>query len=117
MTVLQRGMVVDIDLESTKGSETSKVRPWVIVTNDVYNARLPVIQVVPITGWSAKKQRILTNVTLSPNRQNGLEKLSIADCLQTRPIDHRARLVRQRGKLLATDMEQIDAALKIVFGL
>lgn len=117
MTVLQRGMVVDIDLEPTKGSETGKVRPCVIVTNDVYNARLPVIQVVPITGWSDKKQRILTNVTLSPNRQNGLEKVSIADCLQTRPVDHRVRLVRQRGKLSATDMEKIDAALSIVFGL
>ncbi len=117
MSALQRGMVIDIDLEPTKGSETGKIRPCVIVTNDVYNARVPVVQVVPITAWSEKKQRILTNVTLSPSRQNGLAKLSVADCLQTRPVDHRIRLVKQRGKLSAKDMENIDAALRVVFGL
>lgn len=117
MIRLQRGMVVDIDLDPTKGSETDKIRPCVIVTNDTYNARVPVIQVVPITAWSEKKQRVLTNVSLSPNRQNGLEKLSIADCLQTRPVDHRVRLVRQRGQLSAMEMEKIDVALRVVFGL
>jgi len=55
MSVLKRGMVIDIDLDPTKGSETGKVRPCVIVTNDVYNERVPVIQVVPITAWSERR--------------------------------------------------------------
>ncbi|MFC1829686.1 type II toxin-antitoxin system PemK/MazF family toxin, partial [Thermodesulfobacteriota bacterium] len=37
MTVLKRGMVIDVNLEPTLGSETGKVRPCVIVTNDIYN--------------------------------------------------------------------------------
>jgi mRNA interferase MazF len=76
-----------------------------------------VIQVVPITEWSEQKGRIKTNVELLPNSRNGLTKKSIADCLQTRPIDHRFRLVRVRGELTKQDLEQIDKALRIVFAL
>ncbi len=43
MTPLRRGQIIDVDLEPTKGSETGKTRPCVVVTNDVYNARVPVI--------------------------------------------------------------------------
>jgi mRNA interferase MazF len=114
--VLRRGQIIDVDLEPTKGSETGKVRPCIIVTNDVYNARVPVIQVVPITEWSEKKARIVTNVELEPLAVNGLTKRSIADCLQTRPIDHRQRLVRVRGQLVAEDLAKVDRALKLVFG-
>ena len=55
MTTLVRGMVVDINLNPVKGSETGKIRPCVIVTNNQYNARVPVIEVVPLTAWSEKK--------------------------------------------------------------
>jgi mRNA-degrading endonuclease toxin of MazEF toxin-antitoxin module len=34
---LRRGQVIDVDLEPTKGSETGKVRPCIVVTNDGYN--------------------------------------------------------------------------------
>ncbi len=117
MTTLKRGMVIDVNLNPTKGSETGKVRPCVIVTNDVYNERVPVIQVVPITAWSDKKGRIRTNVEVMPSKQNGLSKKSVVDCLQTRPIDHRYRLVKVRGELRVEDMAQIDEALKIIFSL
>ncbi len=89
MIELKRGMIIDVNLNPTLGSETGKIRPCIIVTNNVYNARVPVIQVVPITEWSEKKSRILTNIEINPTKENGLIKLSIADCLQTRPIDYR----------------------------
>ena len=117
MTTLKRGMVLDVNLDPTLGSETGKIRPCIIVTNDVYNQRVPVIQVVPITAWSAKKAKIATNVEINSTRSNGLKKKSVADCLQTRPIDHRHRLVRIRGKLTHSEMNEIDQALKIVFEL
>jgi len=117
MTTLKRGMVLDVNLDPTLGSETGKIRPCVIVTNDVYNQRVPVIQVVPMTAWSAKKAKISTNVEINPTKGNGLSKKTVADCLQTRPIDHRLRLVRIRGKLTHSQMNAIDQALKIVFEL
>lgn len=117
MTELKRGMVIRVNLDPTKGSETGKIRPCVIVTNDSYNQRVPVIQVVPLTEWNEKKGRILTNITVEPDPINGLTKRSVADCLQTRPIDHRERLVSIAGNLSAATMGQIDRALKIVFAL
>ncbi|MDJ0575876.1 MAG: type II toxin-antitoxin system PemK/MazF family toxin [Xenococcaceae cyanobacterium MO_234.B1] len=117
MARLKRGMVVDVDLNPTKGSETGKIRPCIIVTNNTYNERVPVIQVVPITEWNSKKARIRTNIEINPSTFNGLTKKSIADCLQTRPIDRRYRLRQIRGKLESEIMLEIDEALKIVFAL
>lgn len=117
MTTLKRGMIIDVNFNPTLGSETGKVRPCVIVTNDIYNERVPVIQVVPITEWSVKKARIKTNVELQPSPDNGLSKKSVADCLQTRPVDRRHRLVKIRGRLSASKVQQIDQSLRIVFQL
>jgi mRNA interferase MazF len=117
MRTVKRGMIIDVNLDPTQGSETGKIRPCVIVTNDIYNERVPVIQVVPITEWSEKKSRIKTNIELSPSKNNGLSKKSIADCLQTRPIDHRHRLVKIRGNLSVDKINEINQALKIVFEL
>ncbi len=117
MTTLSRGMIIDVDLEPTKGSETGKVRPCVIVTNDTYNERVPIIQVVPLTEWNPKKARIQTNIEIEPSPQNGLTKRSIADCLQTRPVDHRSRMVGIRGTMEPEILARIDQSLKIVFAL
>lgn len=117
MIVLQRGMIIDVNLDPTQGSETGKIRPCVVVTNDIYNARVPVIQVVPITDWSEKKARIQTNVAIFPSPDNGLSKKSVADCLLTRPIDHRHRLVKIRGRLSKDKVQEINQSLKVVFEL
>jgi mRNA interferase MazF len=117
MTALKRGMIIDVNLDPTKGSETGKIRPCIVVTNDIYNERVPVIQVVPITEWNAKKARIKTNVEIYPSSDNGLSKKSIADCLQTRPIDHRHRLVKIRGSLSIDKVQEINQSLKSVFEL
>ena len=117
MKQLRRGMVIDLNLEPSVGSETGKTRPCVVVTNDDYNARVPVIQVTPLTMWTEKKARIVTNVEIEPSRDNGLTKKSVADCLQTRPVDYQKRLVRIRGRLDEDDMQNISEALRIVFAL
>jgi mRNA interferase MazF len=117
MIAVERGMVIDINLDPVQGSETGKVRPCVVVTNDIYNARVPIIQVVPITAWNEKKGQIRTNVSIMPSPLNGLDKKSIADCLQTRPIDYRSRLLRVRGRLEPDYVTEIAHALKVVFSL
>ena len=117
MTNIKRGLVIDVDLNPIRGAETGKVRPCVVVTNNVYNERLSIIQVVPLTAWSEKKGRIVTNIELLPTKENGLTKRSVADCLQTRPVDYRLRLVHVRGSVTVEDLAEIDQALKIVFAL
>lgn len=117
MSKVQKGDVITVNLNPTKGSETGKIRPCVVVTNNVYNRRVPVIQVVPITAWNEKKGKIITNVVIEPEPGNGLSKKSVADCLQTRPIDYRQRLVAVKGKLTEDQLKKIDVALKFVFDL
>jgi mRNA interferase MazF len=117
MSDIRRGWIIDVDLEPTRGSETGKIRPCVVVTNDIYNDRVPVIQVVPLTAWTEKKIKIKTNVLVEPSTINGLSKRSIADCLQTRPIDRSQRLVAIRGELEPDILAEIDRALKKVFSL
>ncbi|EDN69177.1 PemK-like protein [Beggiatoa sp. PS] len=117
MNHLRRGMIIDVNLDPTQGSETGKIRPCIIVTNNMYNERVPVIQIVPITEWNEKKAKIVTNIEIFPSSLNQLTKKSIADCLQTRPIDYRSRLVKIRGELEAEIVKKIDHALKIVFAL
>lgn len=114
---LKRGLIIEVNLDPVKGSETGKIRPCVVVTNNAYNQRVPVIQVVPITGWSEKKIKIKSNVEIEPSVRNGLTKKSIADCLQTRPIDYSSRLVDIRGEVEPEVLLKIDIALKIVFAL
>ncbi len=114
---IEKGMIISVDLNPTKGSETGKIRPCLVVTNDIYNKRVPIIQVVPITEWSDKKGLIKTNVTIKPDHQNGLTKKSIADCLQTRPIDYATRIVKTIGRVDNETLKKVNTALKIVFGL
>ncbi|MBI4768674.1 MAG: type II toxin-antitoxin system PemK/MazF family toxin [Deltaproteobacteria bacterium] len=117
MNRITRGLVIEINLDPSRGSETGKIRPCVVVTNNIYNERVPVIQVVPITTWNPKKAKIKTNVEINPSGSNGLSKKSIADCLQTRPVDYQARIKGVRGELESEIIEKIDQALKIVFDL
>lgn len=114
---LSRGSIADFNLNPTLGSEMAKTRPCIVVTNNVYNSKLSVIQVVPITEWTTKKSRVSTNVTLVKNKNNGLDKKSIADCLQTRPIDYTKRFVKYRGTVDLQVLKEIDRALAIVFDL
>lgn len=113
----QRGMIIDLNLNPVKGSETGKIRPCIVVTNDVYNRILSVIQVVPITDWTKKKATVKTNITLLLSPQNGLTKKSIADCLQNRPVDYQKRFVKFRGYLDTATMKKIDKALRTIFSI
>lgn len=87
------------------------------MTNNTYNERVPIIQVVPITAWSEKKAKIRSNVEIEPSEANRLTKKSLADCLQTRPIDYFYRLVDIRGEVEPEVLLKIDLALRIVFAL
>jgi len=51
MNHLKRGMVIDVNLEPTQGSETGRIRPCITCYKNTYNERVPVIQIVPITEF------------------------------------------------------------------
>jgi mRNA interferase MazF len=110
-------MVVDVDFNPTKGAEKFKIRPAIVVSHNSINARSPVILVVPVTGHSVKKAQITWMVKLNPSGDNGLDKPSLADCLQVRSIDHKHRVTQIHGLLNEKELSEIDKQLKLVMQL
>ncbi len=115
--MLSKGTIILVNLNPTKGSETGKIRPCVVVSNNKLNKILPIVQVTPLTNWSEKKSQIITNIEVVPNSINNLDKKSIIDCIQTRPIDIQRRYIKSIGSVSAEVTDEIDKSLKIIFDL
>ncbi len=80
---MNRGEVWLVNLNPTIGQEISKIRPAVIVNNDVVGI-LPLKVIVPITDWKKKYATRPWMIELEPNTNNGLIKTSAVDTFQIR---------------------------------
>ena len=107
-----RGEVWDVDFDPTIGAEIQKMRPAVVISIDGIG-RLPIKLVAPITGWQAEFSGKIWLIRVQPNRANGLTKVSAVDTLQVKSVDVQ-RFRKRRGKLTATLMEEIGAAIAVV---
>lgn len=112
---MNRGEVWLVNLNPTIGREISKIRPAVIVNNNVVGI-LPLKVIVPITDWKDTYTNRPWMVQLEPNDSNSLIKKSAVDTFQVRSLSQN-RLVRQLGILNNSEMEQITAALAIVLNI
>jgi mRNA interferase MazF len=108
----RRGDVWIVNLDPTVGAEIRKARPAVIVSSDGVG-RLPIKLVAPITEWQASFEGTMWHVRLDPDSANGLTKVSAVDALQLRGVDV-GRLTQRQGRLSATQMEEIAAAIALV---
>ncbi len=101
-----------IYLESTKGSETRKKRPCVIIQSDIVNLGSKTIIIAPILpghkDW-------LFAVNLVPTEANGLDKERHINLKQLRAVDV-SRIQNLQGNLEQHYLKSIQAALEIVFG-
>lgn len=112
--IIKRGDIYYADLSPVVGSEQGGVRPVLIVQNDVGNKFSPTVIAAAITS-----QRFKTNLPthIQVNADGcGLAKDSIVLLEQVRTIDKR-RLKEHMGNLDDTDMQRIDRALSVSFGL
>jgi len=110
-----RGDVVEVDFAPARGSEPDKVRPCVIIQNDVGNKYSPVTIVAAITGAENVPRKYPVDVAVH-KREGGLKKDSVVQCNLVRCVDE-SRIQRQLGKLSETSMEEVDKALKISLAL
>jgi mRNA interferase MazF len=115
---MRRGDIVTVTLDPGRGSEASKTRPAIVVSNDAANAtatRLArgVITVVPITSNVA---RVYPFQVLLPADQTGLRQDSKAQAEQIRSVAVE-RVGRQIGRLATTAMAELDEALRIHLAL
>ena len=101
-----------ITLDPTVGAEIRKSRPAVIVNDDDIGI-LPLKIIVPVTDWDNRFDRFVWMTKLTPNRENGLSKISGADAFQVRSVSQE-RFVRKLGIVSLERMEEITDALALV---
>jgi mRNA interferase MazF len=106
---MKRGDVWWVNFEPSLGSETRKVRPAVIISNNSANTHLNRVQVVPLTSNTGRCYPSEVLVSL-----NGTDNKAMADQIAT--ID-KVRLHELIGTLTSKEMKQIERAIKIQLGL
>jgi mRNA interferase MazF len=116
--VIRRGQVRLVDLDPARGSEASKRRPAVVVSNDRANAAATrlgrgVVTVLPITSNVA---RVFPFQVLLPAEPAGLRVESKAQAEQVRSVTVE-RLGPTLGELSATAVTAVDNALRLHLGL
>lgn len=111
---VKRGDIYYADLSPVVGSEQGGVRPVLIVQNDVGNKYSPTVIAAAITSQQ-DKSRLPTHISVNGN-QCGLSKDSVVLLEQVRTID-KQRLKERMGNLSTNDMNKINKALTVSFGL
>lgn len=115
---MRRGEIVTVELDPARGSEASKTRPAVVVSNDSANGTATrlgrgVITVVPVTS---RTDRVYPFQVLLPATQTGLRRDSKAQAEQVRSVAVE-RIGRRVGHLPAPLMAELDQALRIHLNL
>ena len=111
--IIKRGDVYYADLSPVVGSEQGGIRPVLIVQNDVGNKFGPTVIAAAIT--SQAKRKLPTHISLSA-LNTGLPRDSVVLLEQIRTID-KGRLKEHITTLNSIDMNQVNNALNISFGL
>jgi mRNA interferase MazF len=106
---IRRGEVWWVDLDPTRGSETSKTRPAVVLTADALNRARRTVVVVPLSTGPTPRPPI---VVQTESAGAG----SVAVCDQVRAVD-KSRLTRRAGQLAKSDLREVEEGVRVVLGL
>lgn len=112
--MVKRGDIYYADLSPVIGSEQGGIRPVLIVQNDVGNKYSPTVIAAAITSQKYKNS-LPTHIRVNADGC-GLAKDSIVLLEQVRTLDKK-RLKERMGNLDDIDMDRIDKALSVSFGL
>lgn len=104
-----------VDLNPTKGAETKKGRPCIIVSNDDVGV-LPLKVIVPLIGHKALHNNKSWLIPIEPTTQNGLAKTSTADALNIRSVSD-TRIIKKIGTIDDETYDKLIVAMKIVLNM
>jgi mRNA interferase MazF len=104
------GDIFNADLNPMFGAEIGKIRPVLVVSNNVNNEFAATVTILPIT--SKASQKAYPFEVLVPKGIAGLAEDSRIKANQIRTIDKK-RLAGYRGSLPDTFLNQVDTAMKV----
>lgn len=84
----QRGEILELDLDPTRGHEIRGSRPVLVLSADAFNKASGLLLVAPITQGGVASRQTGFSVTLMGS---GTRTQGIVLCDQTRTVDARAR--------------------------
>ncbi len=111
---VKRGDIVLVNLDPVKGSEQGKIRPALIIQNDIGNKYSPITIIAPITSKIFTKE-FPTNVQIE-SKYSGLDIDSTILLNQIRAID-KSRIIKKLKKLDNDVMKKVNLAIKISLDL
>jgi mRNA interferase MazF len=115
---MRRGDVVWVDLDPVRGSEASKRRPAIVVSNDGANRTAQslgrgVVTVVPVTS---RTDRVYPFQVLLPAKSCGLRRASKAQAEQVRSVAVQ-RIGTVAGTLAPEHLAALEDALRLHLSL
>ena len=106
---MKRGEVWWVEFDPSIGTKIRKTRPAVIVSNDIANAHLARVVVVPLTSSASKLYPGEALITLA-----GKKSKAMADQIMA---SDKSRLKSRLGAVTAAEMQALDAAMMLHLGL
>ena len=113
MTEFKQLDIYWVDLEPTKGAETQKLGPCVIIQSDLANIQSKTLIVAPLLP-NHKTWPFAVNLT--PTDENGLDNDRHINLKQLRAIDI-SRIGKKQGMVENQYLHAIKQALTIIFDL
>ena len=111
---VKRGYILLVNFEPVKGSEQGRIRPAIVIQNDILNKFSPLTIVAPVTSRIYDKE-YPTNVLIK-KEDSELNNDSNVLLNQMRTIDKR-RIVKRLGALNLFLMNKVDRAIKICLAI
>lgn len=106
---MKRGEIWWVNFDPSVGGEIKKKRPAVIVSNNAANKHLNRVQVVPFTTNVGRLYPSEAFITFQ-----GKSGKAMADQITT---VSKLRLMNKAGQLNASEMEQVEQAIRVQLGL
>ncbi|KKL54525.1 hypothetical protein LCGC14_2264550 [marine sediment metagenome] len=113
MASIKRGEIFLVNFDPTVGAEARKIRPALVVSNNINNAHSPIVSISPITS---NISRIYSFEVKVPADTGGLQTRSKIMVNQTRAVD-KIRLIKRLGHLPEEIMKQVNQALMLHYDL
>jgi mRNA interferase MazF len=111
---IKRGDILLVNFEPVKGSEQGRVRPAIVIQDDVLNKFSPLTIVAPVTSKVYLKE-YPTNIFIK-KEDSALNNDSTVLLNQIRTIDKR-RIIKKLGSLDIFLMNKVDLAIKVCLSL